>query len=462
MSNTRRLCLILVSGSLGLLGACGGDDDGPCNVQEQTGCDDGLVCEVVQDGEPTCFAPVVVRGEVIDLIAGSPVAGANVVALDINGAAVSSVAVSDEAGAYELRIPSTRSADGIPVAIEMTLRADATGYQTFPSGLRQSLPIDTGIAVDLEGTYVVESALTDIGLFALEGGFGTGAVYGSVELPADRTGVLVVATDASGVGYSSVANIDGDYRIFNLPDGTYTVQAYARGINYQSAEAIIEATETEVDLALDSAPAGSVSGTLSFVNPGSGLTSVVLVVESTFNESLQRGATVPGLRAPEPGIAPNVEGAYLIEGVPSGRYVVLAAFENDDFVRDPDLSIGGTSILHIDVIAGQTTTVDSFKVTGALSIVGPGATAAEAVTEPVTLSWIDDSSEDEYVVEVFDAFGNVAWTTTLAGYSGEDPAIPYGGEALVPGMYYQLRVTSKKDGVPISRTEDLKGVFYLP
>ncbi len=36
------------------------------------------------------------------------------------------------------------------------------------------------------------------------------------------------------------------------------------------------------------------------------------------------------------------------------------------------------------------------------------------------------------------------------------------GPALVPGMYYQFRATSIKAGIAISRTEDLRGVFYLP
>jgi hypothetical protein len=35
----------------------------------------------------------------------------------------------------------------------------------------------------------------------------------------------------------------------------------------------------------------------------------------------------------------------------------------------------------------------------------------------------------------------------------------YGGPALTPGMYYRFRATSWKDGSPISRTEDLRGVF---
>ncbi len=454
---------LLVFCGVGLLAGCGGDEDEACNFEEQTGCESGLVCEQVEGGEPACFAPLEVRGQVFDLLDESAVADAYVVALDVNGAAVSSVAISDASGNYELAIPSTRREDGTPTPVELTLRADADGFQTFPSGLRQSLPIDTGTAVDQDGDLVVESALTDIGLIALPGGSGRGALYGSVELPENRAGILVVA-ELAGVGYAGIANRDGEYRIFNLPAGSYEVTAYARDVNYVAAQAdVAESGETQLDLALDSAEPGIVAGDVQIVNaPGEAVTSVILVVESTFNEDLARGQTVPGLRAPEPGMAPDVEGAYEITGVPAGNYVVLAAFENDDLVRDPDLSIGGTSILHIEVTPGATTTVDGFKVTEALEIFGPGASDPEAVTEPVTFRWRDDSSEDEYQVEVFDALGEKVWESSIPGVSGQDPELAYGGPALIPGMYYQFRVTSVKDGTPIARTEDLEGVFYVP
>jgi hypothetical protein len=46
--------------------------------------------------------------------------------------------------------------------------------------------------------------------------------------------------------------------------------------------------------------------------------------------------------------------------------------------------------------------------------------------------------------------------------SGKDPSVVYDGDALQSGMTYQIRITSWKDGSPISRTEDLKGVFIVP
>lgn len=458
------LCMLALGAVLAGAGCGGGDET--CDPVAGSGCDNGQVCEVVEGGEPACFAPVVVRGQVFDLGTGGAVGGAHVVALDINGAAASGVAVSDDAGTYELAVPATRDADGQPIRAELTLRADATGYQTFPSGLRQALPIDVSTAVeDDDGRSVVASALTDIGLLVLPVGAGDAQIFGTVEVPDSAVGALVVATGGDGRGYTAVADRSGEYRIFNLPAGDYEVLAYARGLNYTPADASVAAgDEAEVDLSVADDNAGTVSGTVQIVNaPGGAMTSVILAIESTLDENLGRGQTVPGLRAPAPGTAPNVTGEYVLEGVPAGRYVVLAAFENDYLVRDPDLSIGGTSILHIEVQPGMTTTVAGFKVTEALEVFGPGAQGAEAVTGTPTFSWKDDASEASYHVEVFDSFGALVWETTIDGVSGADPSLAYAGPALEPGMYYQFRATSlANDGVPRARTEDLAGVFFVP
>ncbi|MBI5482781.1 MAG: carboxypeptidase regulatory-like domain-containing protein [Deltaproteobacteria bacterium] len=434
-------------------------DEQACDPVALTGCTDGTVCEEVEGADPACFAPLFVRGQVFSLADDGAIAGARVVGIDANGSPLGAVAVTDAAGAYDLAVPTRRQADGTPVGADFTLRADAAGFQTFPSGVRQPLPVDSGAAALVDGDLVVQSALTDIGLIPLPAGAGTGIIRGTVEVPVDHAGALVVAEGPTAG--TAIADREGDYAIFNLEPGGYTVTAYARGVNYDSASPTLAAGQTlDVDLAINDLQAGTVSGTIQIVNaPGGAKTSVILVVEGTFDERLARGETPPGLRAPDAGLPPDVSGAYTITGVPAGRYVVLAAFENDGLVRDPDLSIGGTSILHVQVTAGQTTTVDGFKVTEALKVLGPGATGPEQVTSAPTLSWKDDSSEDEYEITVFDAFGNEVWTATEPRHTGDNPAVAYGGP-LEAGMYYQFRVTSFKSGVPISRTEDLLGVFY--
>jgi hypothetical protein len=149
--------------------------------------------------------------------------------------------------------------------------------------------------------------------------------------------------------------------------------------------------------------------------------------------------------------------------------VVLAAFENDDLVRDPDESIGGTQIVHIEVPdsnMGNTITISTgFKVTEALAVVSPGKDAPEQVTSPTpTFIWADDSSEKAYEVIVRDAYGELIWSDEIDGVSGSATVEHiYAGPALEEGMYYQFKATSKNEsgGDSLSTTEDLRGVFFL-
>lgn len=463
-----RACLLTTI--IAALSACGSDNS-ICDPVEQSGCDGDQVCEVVQGSEdPACFDPVVARGSVFDLDTGEPVEGARVVALDINNAPVSAVSITDANGEYELGIPSVRDADGTPMALELTLRADASGYQTFPGGLRQALPVDTASAVQEDsGAFVVESSLTDIGLIPVPAGTGTASITGTIEPPPDGVGVLVVA-EGPGVG-STIADRSGDFAIFNLPEGSYEVAGYARGVNYERQTVdVAAAAAADTSLALSDAPTSTLSGQVDIVDPGKGsATSVILVVESTFNEALARGATPPGLRAPDPGIEPNVTGAFSIDGVPEGKYVVLAAFENDYLVRDPDTCIAGTEIVHQAVGSGEDVTVSTaFKITGGLEVLSPGADGAEEVQGTPTFSWVDDSSEDQYDIEVVDSFGNSVWTSQiLGGISSGDAQLSYAGDTLQSGSYYQFRVVSSRSTgngkrCPISATEDLTGVFFVP
>jgi hypothetical protein len=162
-----------------------------------------------------------------------------------------------------------------------------------------------------------------------------------------------------------------------------------------------------------------------------------------------------------------VTGEFSITGIPAGRYAILAAFENDYLVRDPDTCIAGTEIVYQTIAAGEELTLEqSFKVTGSLEVVSPGATEPEAVSGTPTLRWQADASASEYRVSVVDALGNETWNTTVDGLAGE-PSVTYGGPALESGMYYQFRVVSVRENGPvdtceISQTEDLKGVFYIP
>ena len=436
---------------------CGND---PCDPNANTGCDSHQTCEQPQGGDAKCVPALEVVGRVFDLDTNAGIAGARIVALDANGAAASFVATSGSDGSYALQLPVERNSAGAPATtFTVTLRADAAGYVTFPAGIRPALPMDTATATMTGGHYEIKSSLTDIGLLKLPAGTPAGGtIKGNVAENATHASALVVA-EVNGVGYTSIAARDGDYTIFNVPAGSVNVNAYARGYNYTAKSADVKAgASTTVDLDLSSDAASTVSGSVNIVNGGNGtMTSVILVLESTFNTMLARGETPPGLRAPDPGTAPNVTNAFSISGVPAGKYVVLAGFENDFLVRD-ESSIGGTSIVHQEVVAGQDVAIGtSFKLTGADDIVSPGANGPEMVTGTPTFKWVDDSSEDRYTVTVFDSYGTDIWD---GGTPKSVVTLTYGGPPLKSGQYYQFRVASIKDpSEVISRSEDLKGVF---
>ncbi len=444
--------------------ACGGSDEKepvtPCDFTAQSGCGEGLVCERLDgDREKTgCFAPVYVEGKVVRIDDPTQgIAGARVLARDVNGASASDVAVSGADGAYQLRVPAARRADGSPTLPELSLRADAAGFATFPSGLRTAIPVDVSEPAKIESGYRVTNGSTTVALDRLSDTAGLGTLSGKV-IASSAAGTLVVAGAAT-----AVADTDGTFVLFNVPAGDYEVRGYRRGLSLESAAASVSAgNETKgVDLRESDAPLGVVGGTLSFVNASAKETSVVLVVESTFNDALERGESPQGLRAFP------VTGSYSFVDVPAGDYVVLAAFETDDLVRDPDTAIGGTALQRVSVAAAPVD-VTGFKITGALAVVSPGAEGSEAVSGPLSFEWADDSSEDGYEVTVLDTFGQEVWhDANVPGVSGSHTvALPYGGPALSPG-YYQFRAVSfrepKKSGsrTYISATEDLKGVFIV-
>jgi hypothetical protein len=449
------------------LGAGCGDDSEGCDPVARTGCDDNQACEVIPGGDPgfACFERVIIKGQVFNFDTDAGIASARVVALDANGTPVSSVAVTDDGGNYTLDLPASRMADGTVIGADVTLRADAAGFEPFPHGVRQAIPVDTAVQMDTDEGLLVQNAATDIALLpAVDAG--TGKIHGDVQVPDDHAGVVVVA-DVGGVGYSAVADREGDYVIFNIPAGAAAVQAYALGVNYGAASVDVTVDgDHEVNLDIADENTGTVTGSIQIVNPegSAGTTSVVLAITSTFDATVARGEVPPGLRAPPPPMPGNVTGTYTIEGVPAGAYTVLAAFENDDLVRDPDIGIGGTSILDITVTAGATTTVEGFKVTGALDVIGPGAEGPEIMnTATPTFSWTDDSSELYYIVTLVDSYGEVVWTQRVEGVSSGDVSVVYPGDpALVEGMIYQFRAVSYSNAdVARAATEDLRGVFQF-
>lgn len=429
-------------------------------------CDEGLVCESSDDGNYRCATPLRIRGTVLTLADDSPISGALVQAVDVNGAPVGTSAYTDAGGAYVIEVPALRNLDGVPVDGVYTLRVAAQGYQEFPTAVRPALPLDATSATSGEDAYTIENPLTTVKLIALPGDVSTlGSISGAIQ--ADIYGGILVVAENGEHALTGFSDSSGQYVVFNTPAGSYTLRGYKAGVQISPATTSLAAGEhkTGVNLTQSAQPLSTVSGNVQIVNaPGGSQTSVVLAVESTFVESLGRGVVPPGLRVGE------VTGAFTISNVPDGRYVVLAAFENDGLVRDPDQTIGGTDIVRIqtpDPATGNTISLpEGFKVTAALEVFSPGADGPEQVPSATpTFQWADDSSEEGYEVVVLDAFGTEILREQIPSVSGSATvSYPYAGPALEPGMFYQFRVKSfryKLDlWTAISATEDLVGVFY--
>lgn len=442
-------------------------------------CGDGLACEPAgdpnADGEEdyVCGAPLEIRGDVFDAMTGDPIEGARVSALDETGAPVGDVAISDADGHYVLQVSARRDEDGIITdSLKWTLFATAIDYQPFPAGVRPALPINAVDATeesddDDRVTQVIENATTDASLLQLPADLAGGRTISGTVGGENPGGTLVVAEGTTPAPYT-VADASGDYAIFNVPDGPTSIVGYRRGLSLRPATPQDTQDRDDVDLeALAEGDDGlpTVDGSINIVNaPGSAQTSVVLVPVSVYNEALERGPVPFGLRAPKPPLSPSVDGAFSISGVPSGAYRVLAAFENDELVRDPDEGISGTTIPEINVQGDDIAVDTSFKVTESLAVRSPGADVPEVVESTPTFVFADDSSEDAYAIVVYDAFGALIWEDpNVERVTGSaDVEVPYGGPPLTTGMYYQFRATSMKAGSAISRTEDLRGVFIGP
>ncbi len=467
-------------GVLGLL-ACGSEDpkeklgaegDACDPASEEARCEASLHCDPLASGGGfVCGQPVTLAGEVFDALGRAPLSEARVVALSAEGTVVGSVAHSTEAGRYSLEVAAPRNEDGtVDPSATWTLNVAAQGYEIFPAGPRPAIPIgisQAGSAGEGGGSRI-EAENTSVGLLPLpDAEDRPRQIHGRIEAQ-DPGGTLVVAEGAQRPAPYGIADAEGNFSLFNVPPGEFEVAGYRQGQQLE-AEPVDTRSESAEGVVLSSLEGAlsEVSGSVNIVNaPGEAKTSVVLVPESVFDAAQERGPVPMGLRAPGPPLAPSVSSAFELTGVPRGEYMVLAAFENDRLVRDPDEGIGGTALQRVSTLEGGSVSMsESFKVTEHLAIVGPGATEVERVEGEVLFEWEDDSSEDYYSVALYTALGDLIWQDeAVPSVSGEPTVrVAYPGPALTAGMVYQFRVTSYRDRqrgpTAISRSEDLRGAF---
>ncbi len=228
----------------------------------------------------------------------------------------------------------------------------------------------------------------------------SGYISGQVTSSGNSTaGVLVVASNGSA-GFSSVSDADGNYFIYNVPAGTYSVNGYIAGYYSNEIDATVVANSESSgnNIELTSGATGSLSGSVTFLAVNNGEVDVTLTHPLTKE-------TIPGLDTETSG------GLYAMSNIPNGTYIARATYKNDGYVIDPDwiLKNGEPAV----TINDDALTLD-FSVTGALEIVSPVSDVETAkpveITETVpTFTWSAYSSINDYVIEVSDINGNVIW-----------------------------------------------------
>ncbi|WP_146618088.1 carboxypeptidase-like regulatory domain-containing protein [Lujinxingia litoralis] len=431
-------------------------------------CGPGLVCEDVNSGGDRCHTELFVQGQIFDAQSLEPIEGAQILAFSDHAGAYEAV-LSDASGMYRFPITARRDDHGLPVQQLITLHVSAPDYQSFPGGLRTAERIDLSTVVLYadEGTLTVDTAQTDVALLALpESEQGFASISGRIDRLRWPSGVLVVAESPTTRGLTAITDRDGAFTIFNVPPGSYEVHGYAAGIQLDPWPVFMEQvpyggvrlreSESEEEL-------HTVSGHMNFIAASGALqSSVALVPASTYDEVMMRGEVPIGLSAAASDRF-DQSGNWTIGGVPAGDYIVLAAFQNDGFVRGPYDDILGNQLVRISIPEGEGNVEVSpaFRVTDALDTIAPGAEGPEALAAPPTLTWGPARNVEHYDVMVFDAHGKLVWEALdiAPGEEGDYLSVAYDGP-FQPGMYYQFRVTAYRSGSRVTSTEALRGVFY--
>jgi hypothetical protein len=340
------------------------------------------------------------------------------------------------------------------------VRVSKQGYFDAPPSAVPAIPFTIIKADSLsKPVEMYSNGLTNIGWIS-----GTLSPTSAITVSA-----LVVATNGTS-GYSAVADSDGNYIIYNVPAGSYTVKAWGAGFSSDSLTAVVTTnTETpNVDLALTAGATGSVTGAITFL--------------ATSNAQVDVTLTHPVTKEPIPGLtAMTVSQSYTITNVPNGTYLARASYKNDTKVMDPDWIVkNGEPYV---TVSGSAATRD-FSVTGAMLVVSPTNASTTTVPTPITsttptFDWDAYPSTSDYVIEVTDASGQLIWGGFSANWATKNVIIPsaqtscvfnFDGTAsasLVVGKVYHWRVFASKDvngGASwdlISVSEDQMGLFEV-
>lgn len=393
----------------------------------------------------------------------NPIENANVTIYDANTNAGIARAFTDGSGGCMLYVPANLSC---------YLKVTAQNYISSPPPGGMALPFLVGDS----GSYNSSDVLLKKNKNASSYGGITGQVLSTLGAPVP--GALVVAIRRSdSITLSAFSGPDGMYVLYNIPRGTYEMQACLAGW-YQATPVTGVAVDSQVvtsgvNITLTANAGTSLSGRITF------LASMNAEVDVTLTHVISNEA-IPGLNTM------TVSQNYTMNSIAPGTYVPWASYRNDGYVMDPDwIRKFGLPVLTFPV-GGSAQTLN-FSVTGAITIVSPTNPPDTIVpvvvtTDTPTFIWKSYPSTQEYVIAVYNGYGEVIWggydslgNILHASIGSKDTSARYNfdGSAKAPlqtgsdaGFQYRWKIWADKGNQPgvqqlLSSSEDLRGLFVV-
>ena len=269
------------------------------------------------------------------------------------------------------------------------------GYYPVPAPLLEAVPfsISTG-----------QSTQNDAEMFPSSNS-SAGWIQGKVTSGGSPVqGALVVTVDATNkIAFSTSSDANGDYSIYNVPTGSFNVQAYLSNYNSNIVAASVTSNTGINGINIDLQKTGTATLTGSIRN----LSISNKEVDITLIHPITK-ETIPGLTS----TTSNLN--YSLANIPNGSFIARATYKNDIRVMDPDrIAKFGEPVVIVSGGACTPSTL-TFDITGPVTLNAP--TNSLSTTVPVvapvkpTFQWTPYSSASDYVIEVMDAStGQIVW-----------------------------------------------------
>lgn len=350
-----------------------------------------------------------------------------------------------------------------------SLRVSAQEYMPSPPFNGNAIPFQVGDS----GSIKYRNFALKKDSLAIDAGTIDGYILSATGVPIAGALIIAINQDNSRT-VCGISGPDGYYILYNVPPGTYDIEVHTQGYYQTTSVTSITVTTgnttSNVGVTLTAVTGAGLEGRITFLASQNSLIDITLVHPESH-------IGIPGLNTI------MVDGNnYTIDSIPPGTYIPWASYQNDGYVMDPDW-IRKFGLPTLTFNEGDSTIQElNFSVTNAVTIISP--TNHPDTLIPVyiqntvpTFKWEAYSSTQEYIVGVYNSYGELIW----GGYDTSNNVLHpnlgtidtvvfnFDSSATEPikwGRTYRWKVWADKggdDGVQqlISASEDLMGLFTL-